>query len=186
VSFSCSRRAGAILSLPLPARRQDTLARGDFGKWIVKHIDLWFAFTRRLGLGITRMEEIVLVTGCHLARSWANIAFLGSREEEQVSFGVRVSGGSDVEWRFPPEEVQGVASNLGPSGQVSFNENFLIHSYRVCPLTNDRIRIYPRTNVYLSGAFVSPDFGGYFRGFGERQGQYRVQMKMNLAPRRNS
>ena len=74
------------------------------------------------------MEDIVLVTGCHLARSWANIAFLGSREEEQVSFGVRVSGVSNVEWRFPPEEVQGVASNLGPSGQVRFCEKFLISS----------------------------------------------------------
>jgi hypothetical protein len=131
VSFSCTK-TGAILSLPLPARRQDTLARGDFGKWMVKHIDLWFAFTRRLGLGITRMEEIVLVTGCHLARSWANIAFLESRGEEQVSFGVRVS----VEWRFPPEEVQGVASNLGPSGKVCFYAFFLIHKYQDCSWTN--------------------------------------------------
>src|SRR6266851_4725964 len=72
--FSCSRRTGAILSLPAPARRQDTLAEGDFSKWIVKNIDVWFAFARRLGFGITRMEDIVLVTGCHLARSWANIA----------------------------------------------------------------------------------------------------------------
>jgi hypothetical protein len=80
------------------------------------------------------MEEIVLVTGCHLARSWANIAFLGSREEEQVSFGVRVSGVSGVEWRFPPEEVQGVASNLGPSGLVRF---CVIHGYRACPWTNN-------------------------------------------------
>jgi hypothetical protein len=121
VSFSCTRRAGAILSLPVPALRQDTLARGYFAEWIVKNIDVWFAFTRRLGLGITRMADIVLVTGCHLARSWTNIAFPeGGREEEKVSFGVRVSGVSNVQWRFPPEDVQGVALNLGPSGQVRF------------------------------------------------------------------
>ena len=75
------------------------------------------------------MEDIVLVTGCHLTRSWANIAFLESRGEEQVSFGVQVSGTANVEWRFPPEEVQGVASNLGPSGKVRFCALPSIHGY---------------------------------------------------------
>jgi len=120
VSFSCTRKCGAILSLPVPALRKDTLARGYFGQWLVKNIDLWFAFTQRLGLGITRMGDIVLVTGCHLARSWANIAFPEGRDEEQVSFGVKVSGVCNVEWRFPPEDVQGAALNLGPSGKVRF------------------------------------------------------------------
>jgi hypothetical protein len=120
VSFLCSKRAGAILSLPVLAQRRDTLSQGDFGKWIVNHIDLCFAFTRRLGLGITRMEDIVLVTGCHLATSSANLAFSEGRGEEQVSFGVQVSGVSNVNWWFPPSELQGVASNLGPSGRVGF------------------------------------------------------------------
>jgi len=31
---------------------------------MLKHIDRWFAFARRLGLGIEQMEEIILVTGC--------------------------------------------------------------------------------------------------------------------------
>jgi hypothetical protein len=119
VSFSSSR-AGAVLSLPLPARRQDTLALGEFRKWIVTHIDVWFAFTRRLGLGITRMEDIILVTGCHLARSFANIAFSNGRWEEQVSFEVQVPDISKVDWRFPFEDVQGAALNVGPSGQVHF------------------------------------------------------------------
>jgi hypothetical protein len=65
------------------------------------------------------MEDIVLVTGCHLARSWANLAFLEGGGDEQVSFGVQVIGGSKIDWQFPPEEIQGVSSNLGPSGQVS-------------------------------------------------------------------
>ena len=131
MSFSCTRRAGAILSLPVPALRQDTLARGYFAEWIVKNIDVWFAFARRLGLGITRMEDIVLVTGCHLARSWANIAFSEgpSRRDEQVSFGVQVFGDSDVQWQFPPEEIGGVACNLGPSGQVRICLHFSNQGY---------------------------------------------------------
>jgi hypothetical protein len=58
----------------------------------VKHIDSWFAFARKLGLGIEQMEEIILVTGCDRTRSWTNVAFLGGQADAQVSFGVRVEG----------------------------------------------------------------------------------------------
>jgi hypothetical protein len=106
----------------MPAQRKDTTARGTFAKCIIKHIDEWFAFARECGLGISR-EDIILVTGCHLTRTWATIAF---REEgEQVSFGVQVSGVSDVMWQFTREGAQGVAYNLGPSGQVRFCILFL-------------------------------------------------------------
>ncbi len=128
VSFSCSK-AGAILSLPVPARRQDTLAQGYFGEWIVKNIDDWFAFTRRLGLGITRMADIVLVTGCHLARSFANIAFSDGRGEGKVSFEVRTPSVSNVEWRFPLDDIQGAALNVGPSGQVRFSVLSYFHGH---------------------------------------------------------
>ena len=65
------------------------LRRVILGKWIVKYIDSWFAFSRKLGLGIEQMEEIILVTGCDCARSWTNIAFLGNYANAQVSFGVQ-------------------------------------------------------------------------------------------------
>jgi hypothetical protein len=111
----------------MPAQRKDTTARGAFAKCIIKHIDEWFAFARESGLGISR-EDIILVTGCHLTRSWATIAF---QEGEQVSFGVQVSGVSDVMWQFTREGAQGVAYNLGPSGQVRFCIFFL-------PIDHDR------------------------------------------------
>ena len=82
------------------------------------------------------MADIILVTGCHLARSWANIAFSESREEEQVSFGVKVSGVCNVEWRFPPEDVQGVALNLGPSGKVRFGAFSRLYRHRESSWTN--------------------------------------------------
>jgi len=116
-SFSCSRRQGAVLSLPVPAQRQDTAARAAFAKCIIKHIDEWFAFARECDLGISR-EDIILVTGRHLARSWANIAFHNG--DEQVSFGAQVFGRSGVNWQFTPEGARGVMFNLGPSGQVRF------------------------------------------------------------------
>jgi hypothetical protein len=118
ISFSCCGRQGAILSLPLPAKCEDTTARGDFAKCIIKHIDEWFAFARESGLGISRREDIILVTGRHLARSWANIAF--QERDERVSFRVQAQRNSDVEWQFTPEGAGGVAYNHGPSGVVRF------------------------------------------------------------------
>jgi len=117
-SFTCSRRRGAVLSLPVPAQAEDTAVRGAFAKFIVKHIDEWFAFARECDLGISRREDIILVTGRHLAKSWATIAFQDGQREEQISFGVRVAGDCHVQWQFTPEGARGVAFNLGPNGRV--------------------------------------------------------------------
>ena len=99
------------------ARRKNTLAQGDFGAWMVKHIDRWFAFARGLGLGIEKMEEIILVTGCDRTRSWANVAFLGDEYNAQATFGVRVSH-DRIEWQCLPEHVQGAVLHRGPDGTV--------------------------------------------------------------------
>jgi hypothetical protein len=88
ISFSCPTGRGAVLSLPVSAQREDTVALGEFAKYIVKHIDQWFAFARELGAGISRREDIVLVTGCDFARSWANIAF--QEGDGDVSFELQV------------------------------------------------------------------------------------------------
>jgi hypothetical protein len=108
--------------LPVPAQRQDTIARGDFGQWIIKHIEIWLAFTRRLGLGIEKMEDIILVTGFHRTRSWANVAFLESQTDAQVSFGVEVADadgpGISIKWRTSPGRVRGAVLSWGPDGKV--------------------------------------------------------------------
>ena len=134
LSFTCCGRKGAILSLPLPAQREDTAARGDFAKCIIKHIDEWFAFARDRGLGITRREDIILVTGRHLARSWANIAF--QERGERVSFRIQAQRNSDIEWQFTPEGAGGVAFNLGPSGEVGFRTLLLPQTDTDGSLTN--------------------------------------------------
>ncbi|KAH9017632.1 hypothetical protein EDB85DRAFT_1849899, partial [Lactarius pseudohatsudake] len=88
VSFSCTRKHGAVLSLPVAARREDTFAQGHFRRWITRNIDSWFAFTQRHELGI-EMEDIVFVTGCHRSRSWSNVAFYEGQTGGRVSFGVQ-------------------------------------------------------------------------------------------------
>ena len=116
-----------MLSLPVQAQRQDTLALEAFGKWMVKHIDRWFAFARQLELGIKQMEEIILVTGCDRTRSWTNVAFLGSRADSQASFGVQIDDveGSGIDWQFSPEQIRGVVLNQGPCGKVCKRRTFV-------------------------------------------------------------
>ena len=83
----------------------------------MKHIDSWFAFARNLGLGIQQMEEIVLVTGCDLTRSWTNVAFLGGEVDAQVSFGVKAED-SSIKFQFSPENARGAVLCHGPEGTV--------------------------------------------------------------------
>jgi hypothetical protein len=70
------------------------------------------------------MEDIILVTGCHRTRSWANAVFLESQEDEQISFEVQVAdvNGSDtgINWRFLPERIRGAMMNWGPGGKVRY------------------------------------------------------------------
>ncbi len=104
----------------MTAQREDTIARGDFAKWITRHIDTWFAFTRRLGLGVEQMEDIVLVTGRHRTRSWTNIAFYEGQANAQVSFGVQVTDdvSARVNWQVSRTHIQGAMLSQGPSGGV--------------------------------------------------------------------
>ena len=114
-------KEGAVLCLPIQAKREDTVASAEFGKWIVRHIDCWFAWARQLGLGVNRMEDIILVTGTHRTRSWTNVAFPGGQEDAQASFGAKVDRCTDVvtlNWQFSHERNRGAVLNFGPDGEV--------------------------------------------------------------------
>ena len=65
------------------------------------------------------MEEIILVTGCDLTRSWTNVAFLGGQVDAQVSFGVKVEGtDNSINFQFSPESAWGAVLCHGPEGTV--------------------------------------------------------------------
>jgi hypothetical protein len=118
---------------------------------MVKHIDTWFAFARDLGL-VHQMEEIILVTGCDLTRSWTNVAFLGEADA-QVSFGVKVEGpNTSINFQFSPEHVRGAVLHHGPEGTV--RTMFETISDCVTALTWP-CRTCPKINVYSSEDFVS-------------------------------
>jgi len=118
LTFSCSGKQGALLYLPQLSERHDAVARGDFGKWILENIDACFKVAEDLGYGVERLEDIMIVTGCHLAKSWVSVAFSDSRGGSEVSFGVRTSRNSGV--HFDERNVNGRGLKLGPSGEVGF------------------------------------------------------------------
>lgn len=65
------------------------------------------------------MEEIVLVTGCDLTRTWTNIVFLGGGVDAQVSFGVNVEDpGTSINFFSLPDFGWGAMTSQGPEGTV--------------------------------------------------------------------
>lgn len=144
-----------MLSLPVKARREDTLAQSDFAEWIIKRIDCWFAFARRLGLGIEQMEDIILVTGFDRTKSWFNVAFSGGQVDGRVSFGVNAvdSANSSINFQFSPEHVRGAVLNQGPEGRVRCAvrrtqriRDELDMTLSALELTRESMRIYTRVS----------------------------------------
>ena len=127
---------------------------------MVKHIDTWLAFARNLGL-VHQMEEIILVTGCDLTRSWTNIAFLGGRADAQVSFGVEVRGSVtgttsnlDINYQFSPGLVRGAVLHHGPEGTVRCTPFETIKTLKLLWHNFVLVRTCPKINVHLSEDFV--------------------------------
>ncbi|KAF8262298.1 hypothetical protein EI94DRAFT_1808981 [Lactarius quietus] len=119
VSFSFTKKQGAALSLPVPSRRQDTLFQNDFRKWIIAHIDSWLAFTQCRGMGV-KMEDIVLVTGCHRTSAWANLASdcAPIREGARASFAAYFThAGAHVHLGVLNESIWGATNAYGTQWQ---------------------------------------------------------------------
>ena len=84
---------------------------------MIRNIDSWFAFTLHLGLGI-EMEDIILVTGCHRARSHYNIVFYESQEGSRVLLRFQIPATDTVHWQVLSQQTQRAMLGRGPSGVV--------------------------------------------------------------------
>ena len=74
-TYKCPARSnGALLLLPQGARREDVIHRNPFKDYIRNHVVSWFTWARKKNLDVERMENLILVTGCTLATSWAAAA----------------------------------------------------------------------------------------------------------------
>ena len=116
VTFSCSGRQGALLYLPFPAEREDTVALGNSGKWMINNVYNCMRLAEERGMGVNHMEDIILVTVRHLERSWVRAIFSESWGGADVSFVAQSSGGSAV--HIEERNVSGAQLEFGPNGEV--------------------------------------------------------------------
>ena len=95
-----SRYRGALLSLPNGGRREDVIRTKVFEDYIRDHIVNWFTWAQKNELGVGRMEELILVTGCTLVSSWAIATFVDNTTEAEISLASRSfsNGGASFVW----------------------------------------------------------------------------------------
>ncbi len=89
-TYECwARSQGALLSLPHGARTEDVINTKLFEDYIRDNVVNWFHWSNEAGLPVERMEDLILVTGCTLARSWAAAArsvLLPNRPRRELNF----------------------------------------------------------------------------------------------------
>jgi len=105
-TYECwARSQGALLSLPHGARTEDVINTKLFEDYIRDNVVNWFHWSNEAGLPVERMEDLILVTGCTLARSWAAAVFDSNMSRDSdtatVSLEVRKSDSGRVQfvWR---------------------------------------------------------------------------------------
>jgi hypothetical protein len=75
-TYKCKPRSrGALLSLPHGGHREDVIRTKAFEDYIRDNVVSWFTWAQNNKLGVERMEDLILVTGCTLVTSWAAAAF---------------------------------------------------------------------------------------------------------------
>jgi hypothetical protein len=73
---------GALLSLPHGACSEDVIRTKLFEDYIRDNVDNWLRWSKKEGLPVENTEDLILVTGCTLATSWAAAAFDGTESRE--------------------------------------------------------------------------------------------------------
>ena len=63
------------MSLPHGGLREDVIRTTVFEDYIRDNADSWFSWSKRRGLPVDHMEDLILVTGCTLVTSWAAAVF---------------------------------------------------------------------------------------------------------------
>ena len=84
------RNRGAFLSLPNGGHREDVIRTKVFEDYIRDHVDRWFYWAQNNKLGVERMEDLILVSGCTMVTSWAAAAFVDSAFDAEISLVSRI------------------------------------------------------------------------------------------------
>ena len=88
------------MSLPNGGHHEDVIRAQTFEDYIQHHADSWFTWARKNQLGVERVEDLILVSGCTLVTSWAAAAFLDDTMDAEISLVNRTlnNGGASFVW----------------------------------------------------------------------------------------
>jgi hypothetical protein len=76
--YQCrAQHRGALLSLPHKGHSKDVIPIQVFKDYIKNNVDNWFRWSKKMKLSVEHMEDLILVTGCTLVKSWAAATFDG-------------------------------------------------------------------------------------------------------------
>ena len=86
--------------LPNGGHHEDVIRAQAFEDYIKDHVDSWYKWAQKNRLGIERVEELILVSGCTLVTSWAAAAFVDDAMDAEISLASRKlnNGGASFVW----------------------------------------------------------------------------------------
>ena len=156
-TYECRAQShGVLLSLPHGARSEDDIRVKSLKDYIRDNVDNWLCWSKKEGLPVENTEDLILVTGCTLATSWAAAVFDGtnSRDEDSTTISLEVrksdGGGAQFVWHNMRGRV-----DFHNSDSVCFPA-YVFNAVNLCFLYCTRMSkdLYLRTNASLSGVFV--------------------------------
>ena len=88
------------MSLPNGGLHEDVIRLQAFQDYIQDHVDSWFTWAQKNRLGVERVEDLILVSGCTLVASWAAAAFVDDTMDAEISLASRAldKGGASSVW----------------------------------------------------------------------------------------
>ena len=73
------------MSLPNGGHHEDVIRAQVFEDYIQAYGGSWFTWAQKNRLGVVRVEDLILVSGCTLVTSWAAAAFVDDTMKAEIS-----------------------------------------------------------------------------------------------------
>ena len=88
------------MSLPNGGHHEDVIRPQVFEDYIQDHVGSWFTWAQKNRLGVKRVEDLILVSGCTLVTSWAAAAFVDDTMDAEISLVSKTfdNGGARFVW----------------------------------------------------------------------------------------
>jgi hypothetical protein len=110
------------LSLPNGGQHEDVIRAQAFEVHIQDNVESWFTWAQKNQLGVERVEDLILVSGCTLVTSWAAAAFVDDTMDAEISLASRTlnNGGASFVWSNIRGRVLYHNSRLEPVRSVGY------------------------------------------------------------------